>query len=220
MSSIILVGNGPSVKKHELGDLIDSYDTVVRFNWYHIDGYEKHVGTKTDHWWTTIYDPIRVKKEYSLIVEHSWEWAKRMDKTYSKLLEAENPATLLKTFPHILWEMNNFARKSAGLYKDARRSASYETYSTGAIAAWCYLHKATSKQKYYKEEDMPTFDKIHVFGFDWWDMDSDEYHHYGDKQTMGRIHNPKLELLFFRWLHEEGKIYDINPDSDFHLFYE
>ena len=67
---------------------------------------------------------------------------------------------------------------------------------------------------------MGTYDKIDMFGFDWWDMDSDNYHHYGDKQTMGRIHDPKLELLFFKRLHEEGKIYDINPDSDFHYFYE
>ena len=221
MSNIILIGNGPSVKKREFGDLIDSYDTVVRFNWYHIKGYEKNVGTKTDHWWTTVYDPVRLKEKYDLIVEHSWEWGALADKTYSKLKESENPAVLLKTFPHILWEMNNFMREAGGLPKDARRSSKYETYSTGAIAAWCYLYNhPTNQQGYYKKEDMGTYDKIDMFGFDWWDMDSDNYHHYGDKQTMGRIHDPKLELLFFKRLHEEGKIYDINPDSDFHYFYE
>jgi hypothetical protein len=41
--TVLLVGNGPIKNK---GKLIDSYDTVIRFNDFVIDGYEKHVGTK------------------------------------------------------------------------------------------------------------------------------------------------------------------------------
>ena len=48
MSEIILVGNGPSILENELGSEIDSFDKVVRFNNFEIEGYEKHVGSKCD----------------------------------------------------------------------------------------------------------------------------------------------------------------------------
>jgi hypothetical protein len=48
MKNIILVGNGPSLLQKKLGDKIDSFETVVRFNNFQIDGYESHVGSKCD----------------------------------------------------------------------------------------------------------------------------------------------------------------------------
>jgi hypothetical protein len=42
--TVLLVGNGAIYNQ---GELIDSYETVVRFNLFAIDGYEEHVGTKT-----------------------------------------------------------------------------------------------------------------------------------------------------------------------------
>lgn len=47
---IVVVGNGSSVLNYEFGKLIDTFDEVVRFNFYEIEGYEKHVGTKTTIW--------------------------------------------------------------------------------------------------------------------------------------------------------------------------
>jgi hypothetical protein len=41
--TVLLVGNGPIKNKAEL---IDSYDTVIRFNEFRINGFEEHVGTK------------------------------------------------------------------------------------------------------------------------------------------------------------------------------
>jgi hypothetical protein len=41
--TVLLVGNGPIKNR---GKLINSYDTVVRFNNFVLDGYEKDVGTK------------------------------------------------------------------------------------------------------------------------------------------------------------------------------
>ena len=46
----VLVGNGPSLMDSYLGEKIDSYDEVVRFNDFRIDGYEKGVGSKTTIW--------------------------------------------------------------------------------------------------------------------------------------------------------------------------
>jgi hypothetical protein len=43
--TILLVGNGTLENK---GELIDSYEFVIRFNDFKIEGYETHVGTKVD----------------------------------------------------------------------------------------------------------------------------------------------------------------------------
>lgn len=49
--SIILVGNGKEVTDCSNGDLIDSYDLVVRMNHGYVrQGYEKNMGIKTDIW--------------------------------------------------------------------------------------------------------------------------------------------------------------------------
>ena len=50
MPKVILVGSSPAVKDVELGEEIDKFDVVIRFNAYHIKGYEKCVGTKETIW--------------------------------------------------------------------------------------------------------------------------------------------------------------------------
>jgi hypothetical protein len=47
------------------------------------------------------------------------------------------------------------------------------------------------------------YNKIHLFGFDWWDR---EEHHYMDKTRRGTLHNPKLEHSWFMNLEKEGKV--------------
>jgi len=47
-SSCILVGNANFKKQY--GELINSFDEVVRFNRYRINGFEKYVGTKCTIW--------------------------------------------------------------------------------------------------------------------------------------------------------------------------
>ena len=47
----LIIGNGSSVREHKLGNKIDSFDVVVRFNrgyFEGIKGYEEYVGSKTD----------------------------------------------------------------------------------------------------------------------------------------------------------------------------
>lgn len=46
----IIIGNSPSVLNYEYGEYIDSFDIVIRCNWYKIKNFEKHVGTKTSIW--------------------------------------------------------------------------------------------------------------------------------------------------------------------------
>lgn len=46
---ICLVGNSEKVLDHTLGSVIDSFDIVIRFNEFILDGFETYVGTKTDY---------------------------------------------------------------------------------------------------------------------------------------------------------------------------
>lgn len=50
MENIVLIGNGPSSTSQKLGDIINSFDIVVRFNNFILSGYEEFIGTKTDIW--------------------------------------------------------------------------------------------------------------------------------------------------------------------------
>lgn len=50
MSKIIIVGNSSIVLKKEMGEKIDSFNTIVRCNAFVTDRYEKYIGKKTHIW--------------------------------------------------------------------------------------------------------------------------------------------------------------------------
>lgn len=52
---IAVVGNGPMVG---MGAEIDSHPSVIRFNNFVIEGYERHVGTKTTAWCTSCWKDV------------------------------------------------------------------------------------------------------------------------------------------------------------------
>ncbi|NQV42686.1 MAG: glycosyltransferase family 29 protein [Candidatus Marinimicrobia bacterium] len=49
-SSILIIGNGPSAAKHEMGREIDKFDQIIRINNYVTDHMESRVGSRTDIW--------------------------------------------------------------------------------------------------------------------------------------------------------------------------
>jgi len=53
---VIIVGNSPSILSQECGELIDSYDVVIRVNKCVTEGFEKYIGKKLDIWATTRTD--------------------------------------------------------------------------------------------------------------------------------------------------------------------
>lgn len=178
-----MVGNGPSILNGEYAELIDSYKVVVRFNWFHLKGFEKNVGNKTDIWFTTAACPTRMKWfTYQKVYEHSWQFDPAKDKTYQLML-AYRP-DCIKVTSATLDEMQKYSQNK-----------SYRTYSTGAIAAWMFL------------KEYPSVDMI---GFDWW---QEAKHHYGDTQQRGTIHKPEEEFKFFARLVAQGKVHDLNPKS-------
>ena len=71
---VILVGNGTSVLDHEYGCVIDSFDMVVRFNDFRIQGFEKNVGKKTDCWFTCEDQHIEEIGSFKKVVLHTWQY--------------------------------------------------------------------------------------------------------------------------------------------------
>jgi hypothetical protein len=176
---VILIGNGSSALDYKLGGLIDTFETVVRFSWYHIKGYEDYVGTKTDIWVTTCADGARMKNiKYREVYEHSWQWDPKKDKNY-KNLTACFPNTKKIKRDNII-EMQNYMNNTK-----------YFCYSTGAIASWLFLKN--NKQ-------------ITLYGFDWTRKLARSKHHYGDKQSKGSIHKIDYEYAFFKKLKEDNRI--------------
>ena len=49
-NDVVIVGNGCSAASHPLGDVIDGFRSIYRFNNYRTRGYEAFVGTRTTHW--------------------------------------------------------------------------------------------------------------------------------------------------------------------------
>lgn len=60
-----IVGNSENVLNNSFGHIIDNFDTVVRFNDFTTDGWESHVGSKTDFiWLSTPFLPLDTPDKY------------------------------------------------------------------------------------------------------------------------------------------------------------
>jgi len=64
MQGTIIVGNGRSVLGSLAGSAVDSFQTVVRFNDFQIEGYADSVGQKTDLWVVSDWTAIKLLKKY------------------------------------------------------------------------------------------------------------------------------------------------------------
>lgn len=63
-----VVGNGGSLIGSSLGEIIDSYDKVVRINNYKLDSYTDDVGIRQNIWCTSFYEDIIDDKEFEAIM--------------------------------------------------------------------------------------------------------------------------------------------------------
>lgn len=172
---IVLIGNGSSVLERPLGEEINQFDRVVRFNSYKINGYEQFVGTKTTDWFNVQLlddNDFRLNCPYEKYVFHSWKWGDVGDKIL-KMNSLVQSNEKIYTNKSIIEEMSAVCRDE------------YKWFSTGAIAVWMLLRD---------------FEQVYLYGFDWWRLDA---HHYGDNQIRGTLHDPQKELSFFKKLNEK-----------------
>jgi len=229
MNSLVLVGNDFSARDHELGDLIDSHDTVVRFGWYDKNPeHEKCLGSKTDVWVTSIYDPIRAKEKYDYIFQYSFVVAARTDPIYKQIDETQHKQfgeggyTMYRPFSRVWMDMDNYVSNVNGRPKTLyEQPDQFVKYSSALTFAWILLHNGDEDGmlgKYRGEVNdskIPIVERISVYGFDWWGMGKNTSVPM-DGMKVGKRWQAKYELNFFGSLWLAGKIHDLNPDSDFH----
>lgn len=176
---IILVGNGTSILDRENGLLIDSFQDVVRFNDYRIRGFEKHTGTRTTIWFNVCrgIKDWRVEVPYRHVYTHSWQRDPLKCETHTDFCKNLPPSVPRSKVDHaILDEIDTYSETK------------FRHYSTGLIAIWVLIKE---------------FPEVTLTGFDWWERKD---HHYGDKYTRGKLHDPQLEHQVILKLQREGKL--------------
>lgn len=119
-TNIILVGNGSSVLDKQNGLLINSFDTVVRFNSFKIKGYEAHVGTKTNIWFTVNSHHIERIQDFKSIICHSWACENECE-NFKKIKNKRADATMVN--------------------KELIKSIPVKLPSTGLIAIFYFLNQ-------------------------------------------------------------------------------
>lgn len=158
-SSVVVVGNGPSVMKHENGKLIDCFTEVIRFNECRTSGVEKFTGTKTTIWCTFGRgmfpgdDNIRPAK---VIMVHE------------KGMPAYQPEHLFR-IPHAFYkQVTDDIRSCSKLPKKEKLIPS----SGYLVLRWLF--------------DVHLVNFIHITGFDHFKKDQDKRHHYWNPKTFSR----------------------------------
>lgn len=100
---VLLVGNAASLFNHEYGELIDSYDVVVRFGkGVPTEENKKHIGTKTDVWF---FGSLRAS------MHDMWRHVRFKIFNYTQIA-LYNPAVSTLTFPYVM------ATNKFQIYKD------------------------------------------------------------------------------------------------------
>ena len=74
---VIIVGNGTSILDKKNGEVIDSFNDVVRFNSFRIKDYEEYTGSKTTVWFTCNSHHIKEINLFKEVYVHTWQWDKQ-----------------------------------------------------------------------------------------------------------------------------------------------
>lgn len=120
--SVCIVGNGPSAIENKNGSFIDSCDIVIRMGNYTTDGYEKHIGSKTDVYisrWKKLEGNFDKVKELDVWIAyppppHDWcshyPGSKSIDRNLRAIRELQVtyvPKSIQLLYEHIYHPYNN-----------------------------------------------------------------------------------------------------------------
>jgi hypothetical protein len=189
MTNIILVGNGPSLLSREIGSEIDSFDKVVRFNNFELEGFEKHVGKKCSILARRSCDDVKLWPEemFEEIVcfVTFCKWTRGMIHVANQLRGHYSNINIVP--PHVC--------ASYGKLMDLNQPAE-EWASVGSMAL-----------AYFTEQ----YDKVAICGFDHLEKDDKgEVKHYFNKPPKDdRFHNGNKEKIFTESLLKKGKVYRV-----------
>jgi len=199
---VVVVGNGPSLLEAELGDSIDRFSTVVRFNEYRTEPpLDKHVGTKTDVWFAC--GNYQNTKEHAESREITWRHPSLVReiifvgfgdvegyKTYQALKETcDECGTPIRPICQDLVTRCREGMPLSKPFKDTNRMTAVP--SSGALALAHFVESQTGP--------------IFICGFDFLKLDR---HHYWAKYKNNPVgwHSPEAEESFISNLVHAGSV--------------
>ena len=185
----VLIGNGKSAGTGNLGTLIDTFESVVRFNRFTTEWMADHVGTKTTHWSTFVGGVPRPK--LFAPIDNIWlPWPippVQRTKTNLKYLEhLRSKCDSVRVIEPSYW------RECAEIVRD-RSGHGGAKPSSGMVIAH-YLLSTTESS-------------VAIHGFDWFSDASG--HHYNDDRPQLKptaAHKGSAEFGWFLEKAREGKI--------------
>ena len=184
-ANVILVGNGPSILDHR-GEQIDAFDEVIRFNTYHIDGFERHTGQRTTFWSTFGRGQLPASQQ-------------RPDRIIYIHGENGDPAYVPREIYRIpRWfynETRTHVQRHAWWMGGFENDSSHLLATSGLLVAAWLLQVVGVKQ-------------VTLAGFDHFSKEKSRQHHYWLPQAFGKPkeHDGAVEAAMFAGLRDWGRI--------------
>lgn len=180
---IIIVGNGPSLLEKSLGDVIDSYPNVVRFNKFQIEGYQKQVGTKTTIWskWYGVTDLLITED-----LERIWLNMPISDRSEERLAKAKEILGEYKSLLEVIPDFEVVSNLQIELY--GKLDSNFWP-SSGLLAIVHAIHKGYL---------------VTITGIDSWSHEP--FHYYEKHDRTKSPHDPVIERAYISKLLCQGLI--------------
>ena len=195
IGSVALVGSSGCVLDSEYGQMIDSHDTIIRFNAARVAGYEKYVGSRTDirimngHCFAGTSDPVRFEKH---------------DPNFISSLRNE----------HFFVKGYNGPEFHRGVLSNLNKN--HINFLSERYIQWCgsFLERHASVGFIGLMIAVTASDNIAVFGFDHGQIEDSRRHYWeavrsADNWKTGQSHSFNSERIIFKKYEESGvlKIY-------------
>ncbi len=189
----VVVASGGSVLSNELGEEIDKFDLVVRTNLAQFEGFEKHVGSRTD---------VRFLSHKTFGNTLPTADFSAYDVNY---VPNSNSHLIVRSVGNVGSMIPGFARNQNSKNKFSILDLEYNTYLDRQLNTGHYCTVGFSAV----HTMMDLGCEVHIYGFDFYDV-STSYHYYekvsGKAQT-GRANHPmKNEKVYIDYLVNIGKI--------------
>ena len=192
---IIIIGNGPSVLKNKIGNKIDQFDKVVRFNTFKNDSqFSDFVGTKTDFWFINAKN-IRTRSPEIIKMMNNID----CEKIYIEQNPYDPKKKLLNYFPE-LKENNKVEFCDINVFNEIQKKH-FNPYGMNPHPSLGLQGINLIAEKYQDYE-------IYIYGFD---LFKDAKLHYMDNKTKKSdnnniAHNTNKEVKFLEHLVEKYNI--------------
>jgi hypothetical protein len=207
---VAVVGNSGKILDQHYGDIIDSHDAVIRFNWAPTEGYEKHVGSKTS---------IRITNTHFFAAEVRPDFNEKMKQNYTGYdkdfyFNLENETLILKRMSQYVNTPEQDAEIILKLESKGNKVDSFDNRFCMFVEA--VMPKAASMGMLgvamclaNRLEGGGAKD-VSCFGFNFYEEDEKDRHYYDvmtqTKSEQQASHDFNFEKVVFKTLEKEGII--------------